>query len=91
MFGRLSEMPFHNACRNVRLRRAQWVGGAVAVAFAIGDPAHCAAVGHRHRHRIAAGRLHLPERGLGSNGVDACQQAVGVSGSVLAQYQRTGA
>lgn len=69
----------------------QRVGGAVAVAFAVGDPARRAAIGHRHRHRIAAGGLHVPERGLGSNGVDACQQAVGVDGGVLAQYQRTGA
>ena len=64
---------------------------AVAVAFAVGDPARRATIGHRHRHRVAAGRLHVPERGLGSNGVDACQQAVGVDGGVLAQYQRTGA
>ena len=69
----------------------QRVGGAVAVAFAVGDPTRRAAIGHRHRHRVAAGRLHVPERGLGSNGVDACQQAVGVGGGVLAQYQRTGA
>ena len=38
--------------------------GVVAIAAAVGDPAASAAIGHRHRHLMAARRHHVAERRL---------------------------
>ena len=59
-------------CRHGRPRCAGFrIDAVVAIAAAVGDPAGAAAIGHRHRHRMAARRHHVAKRRLRHDRVDA--------------------
>jgi hypothetical protein len=64
----LARRPQRQLAKRRRHRRPGFPGigvdAIVAIAAAIGDPAGVAAIGHRHRHLMAAGREHMPERRL---------------------------
>ena len=71
--GGIGEMP-----EDARHRRPGGLGfgimRGIAIALPVGHPAEGAATGHRHRHLVAAGCHHLPERSLRFNIADAGDQ-----------------
>jgi hypothetical protein len=59
----LGELAKRSRHRRPRLSRFGVVG-VITIAAAIGDPAKTAAICHRHRHLMTAGRNHVAERRL---------------------------